>query len=73
MKVYTTIVNVTKITVKPGTIRANGEEIREIVIAGTDGEVILRLVGQERDDLQVTFATGEQGSGNATPKQQSAA
>jgi hypothetical protein len=59
MKVYTTIVGVTRISVQPGTTGKKGESVRDIAITGPDGDVTIRLVGEQRDDLQVTFATSQ--------------
>jgi hypothetical protein len=59
MKVYTTVLGVTGISVHQGTTSKSGEPVRDIVVASSDGEVTIRLVGQERNDLQVTFATSQ--------------
>jgi hypothetical protein len=60
MKVYTTILGVTGISVHQGTTGKSDEPVRDIVVASQDGEVIIRLVGQERNDLQVNFVTGQE-------------
>jgi hypothetical protein len=59
MKVYTTILGVAGITVQPGTSDRSGKPVRDVVIETTGGTVILRLVGENRDDLQVSFASSE--------------
>jgi len=70
MKVYTTILAVTGITVQQGSTNSAGKPIRDVVITTADGDVVLRLMAENREDLQVTFAGGEQGSWKATLKKQ---
>jgi hypothetical protein len=59
MKVYTTILGVAGITVHPGTPDRSGKPVRDVVVDTTEGTVILRLVGEHREDLQVSFAASE--------------
>lgn len=68
VKVYTTILAVTGISVQPGATDNAGKSVRDVVVTGPAGELVLRLVGETRDDLQVTFAGGEQGNWKATMK-----
>jgi len=70
MKVYTTILGVTGISVRQGSTNSVGRPVRDVVITSGDGDLILRLMGETREDLQVTFAGGEQGSWKATLKKQ---
>jgi hypothetical protein len=59
MKVYTTILGVSKVSVRPGLTDKAGRAVRDVVISSPEGELILRLVGESRDDLQVTYAAAE--------------
>ena len=70
MKVYTTVLNVTGITVQNGSTNNAGKPIRDVVVTTTDGDLVLRLMAENRDDLQITFAGSEQGSWKATLKKQ---
>jgi hypothetical protein len=72
MKIHTTVLNVTRITVQPGSMNSAGKPIRDVVVTTTDGDLVLRLMAENRDDLQVTFAGNEQGSWKATLKKQAA-
>jgi hypothetical protein len=70
MKVYTTVLGVTGITVQPGTTNNAGKAVRDVVITSTGGDLILRLAGETRDDLQVTCAGAEQSGWKAAIKRQ---
>ena len=67
---YTTILNVTGITVQPGETNNAGKHVRDIVVTSTDGDLVLRLTGENRDNLQISFAGSDQGSWKATLKKQ---
>jgi hypothetical protein len=68
MKVFETILGVTGITVQSGTTNSTGKPVRDVVITTPDGEVVLHLIGEVREDLQINFAGGEQGSARAPSK-----
>jgi hypothetical protein len=70
MKVYTTILGVTGVSVQPGASDKAGRATRDLVVASPRGELILRLVGETRDDLQVTFAAPEPGGWKGAIKRQ---
>jgi len=70
MKVYTTVLGVTGITVQPGSTNSAGKPVREVVITTADGDLILRLSSETREDLQVSFAGDKQGSFKSTLKKQ---
>ena len=70
MKVYTTILGVSGVSVQPGGTDKSGKATRDVVITSPDGELILRLVGQNRDDLEVTFQAPEPGGWKGAVKRQ---
>ena len=70
MKVYTTILGVTGISVQQGSTNDSGKPVRDVVITTSDGDVVLRLMAQSREDLQVSFAGGEQGGWKGTLRKQ---
>jgi hypothetical protein len=55
MKIYTTVLSVTGITVHQGEVNSSGKPVRDVVITTADGDVVLRLTGEKRDDLQVAW------------------
>ena len=54
MKVYTTVLGVTGITVQPGTT-INAGKVCRVIVTSAGGEFVLRLAGETRDDLRVTL------------------
>lgn len=70
MKVYTTILGVTGVNVQPGATDKSGKATRDVVITSPDGELILRLVGESRDNLEVTFKSPEPGGWKEAIKRQ---
>jgi hypothetical protein len=70
MKMYQTVLGVTGITVQQGSTNSAGKPIRDVVITTADGNLVLRLSGEHRADLQVVFDTEEQGSWRATLNKQ---
>jgi hypothetical protein len=68
MKVHTTVLGVTGIQVQPGSTPNTGKHVREIVILTEDGDVVVRLMAEHREDLQITFADNDQGGWKAAVK-----
>jgi len=63
MKMDQTILNVTGISVRQGSTGSTGQPVRDMVITTTDGDLVLHLAGESREDLQVTFAGVSRGAG----------
>jgi len=57
MKMYQTILGVTGITVQHGSMNSTGKPVRDVVITTGEGNLVLHLTGEHREDLQVAFAT----------------
>jgi len=60
MKMFQTVLGVTGITVQPGTQNSQGKPVRDVIISTAEGDLVVHLLAESREDLQVQFAGNDQ-------------